>query len=324
MIKGEIEHVLVHDTGNFWLIDDLFVTDALSEAQAQMAGKYHRELEEIHNFDQGQTKEFVLVNDQVRALQIVLQWPGSEFLLEVYRPDGSLFDTTQSTTPPITMNVDQAEVGNWRLRVTAVVVENGEPGALVVGAYNEEDVDNDGILESSDNCPWEKNPDQQDTDGDGRGDACDNCPVLANPDQVDVYPLDAPEGAGNGIGDACEEIPDDIDEDGVINVNDVCPTVPNPLQDDNDADGVGDACDNCPNLANADQQDSNGDGTGDVCDGPALNCDINQNGKFDGRDVAEFQKGCKAGTATWLCDVNGDGRFGLRDTLSYRRECKVR
>lgn len=71
------------------------------------------------------------------------------------------------------------------------------------------DADNDGILNSPDNCPLVANPDQQDTDRDGadkQGDACDNCPTVPNLDQEDVDK--------DGLGDACD---DDIDNDGKFN-----------------------------------------------------------------------------------------------------------
>jgi hypothetical protein len=45
----------------------------------------------------------------------------------------------------------------------------------------------------------------------------------------------------------------DIDCDGVANVDDNCPEVPNAGQMDTDADGVGDLCDTCPTMANIDQ-----------------------------------------------------------------------
>lgn len=58
----------------------------------------------------------------------------------------------------------------------------------------------------------------------------------------------------------------DKDRDGIIDIDDNCPLVPNPLQEDEDGDGIGDACDNCPLVANPDQNDYDGDGIGDTCD----------------------------------------------------------
>jgi polyhydroxybutyrate depolymerase len=60
------------------------------------------------------------------------------------------------------------------------------------------DTDDDGVLDGTDNCPLDFNPDQSDDDGDGDGtaDACDNCLGLSNENQED-YDYD-------GMGDACE------------------------------------------------------------------------------------------------------------------------
>ncbi|MFQ5412757.1 MAG: thrombospondin type 3 repeat-containing protein, partial [Phycisphaerae bacterium] len=50
----------------------------------------------------------------------------------------------------------------------------------------------------------------------------------------------------NGRADDCESIAGDSDGDGIIDLFDNCPLVPNPTQTDTDGDGVGDACDACP------------------------------------------------------------------------------
>ena len=59
---------------------------------------------------------------------------------------------------------------------------------------------------------------------------------------------------------------DDIDGDGIPNLEDNCACTPNPDQKDSDADGVGDACDNCIYHYNPEQYDRDGDGVGDRCD----------------------------------------------------------
>ncbi len=58
----------------------------------------------------------------------------------------------------------------------------------------------------------------------------------------------------------------DSDGDGVKDVCDNCPNVPNPDQLDSDVDKLGDVCDNCPQAHNPGQQDMDKDGIGDACD----------------------------------------------------------
>ncbi len=72
--------------------------------------------------------------------------------------------------------------------------------------------------------------------------------------------------------------PSDQDKDGIIDTQDNCPRLSNPIQEDLDWNQIGDKCedfdrdgimnttDNCPNLPNANQQDTDGDKMGDSCD----------------------------------------------------------
>ncbi len=62
----------------------------------------------------------------------------------------------------------------------------------------DDDPDNDGVIDSLDNCPASYNPDQQDTDNDGIGDLCDACPNdvdtnlngVCDSDEADICQLD--------------------------------------------------------------------------------------------------------------------------------------
>jgi hypothetical protein len=75
------------------------------------------------------------------------------------------------------------------------------------------DYDNDGIINSSDNCPFTSNSNQSDVDGDGVGDVCDNCPNVSNPDQLDTD--------HNGVGDVCQFLCGDANGDDKVNLLDV-------------------------------------------------------------------------------------------------------
>ncbi len=190
------------------------------------------------------------------------------------------------------------------------------------------DVDDDGVPDSSDNCPFEANPGQEDRDGDGLGDVCDpdadgdgvddatdNCDLPNGPalgscvggdPSLFLEPCSGDLDCGgalscdraqtdanaNGIGDACE---DDLDRFGS---SDNCPGVFNEFQVDSDADGVGDLCDNCPLDPNPDQRDGDGNGFGDVCDGGA---DLDGDGWPNALDL------CPVDSDPGQQDSDGDG-----------------
>jgi hypothetical protein len=86
-------------------------------------------------------------------------------------------------------------------------------------------------------------------DGYVRGSAADvSLPTCSAPATVNVTMATPDELLGGGGGEPDAGVPDDIDEDGVLNEADNCPSVPNPDQIDSDDDGIGNACDDtaCP------------------------------------------------------------------------------
>jgi len=133
------------------------------------------------------------------------------------------------------------------------------------------DMDGDRVLDVNDNCLiqedrygrhiYSHNIAQIDSDNDGTGDKCEDA------DRDGWYFFESPIGrtrsAYFSLNDNC---PADIDNDGILNANDLCPMTPSSDNADTDGDGVGNACDNCPNTSNANQRDADGDGVGDVCD----------------------------------------------------------
>ncbi len=167
------------------------------------------------------------------------------------------------------------------------------------------DTDNDGLLDSVDNCPLVYNPTQADSDNDGAGDDCDNCPTLANPGQVDAD--------GDGLGDACDNCrlvvnpgQEDGEGDGVGDACDNCAVVANPGQLDVDGDNLGDACDNCPQASNPSQDDTDTDGVGDACD----NCDLLANPGQQNTDTDTLGNACDNCPAV----INNDQSYNIAMT----------
>ena len=86
---------------------------------------------------------------------------------------------------------------------------------------------------------------------------------IVNPVKVDEITRNNPFDSGSDEFDGV--VSEDRDGDGVGDLCDTCPGIPDPEQLDVDMDTFGDLCDNCPDHANPGQEDSDGDGIGDAC-----------------------------------------------------------
>jgi von Willebrand factor type A domain/Thrombospondin type 3 repeat/Putative metal-binding motif len=184
--------------------------------------------------------------------------------------------------------------------------EVADPNPGMDALVAQEDDDEDGFINTSDNCPELANPNQEDTDNDGVGDLCDNCKPLPNRGQED--------SDDDGEGDVCEDAllkGGDKDGDGVKNEDDLCPTSADPDNANSDKDGWGDACDNCKNVSNNDQLDTDGDGKGDACDEDAPPADD------DGDGVANSKDNCPKLKTLTIDDLDKDGVGDLCDNCPY-------
>ena len=193
--------------------------------------------------------------------------------------------------------------------ITSTCAPNNGISYGLFDAPGDPDQDNDGFVDSSDNCPAVSNSDQANNDLDTQGDACDddddNDGVLDGSDNCVFAANKRPTDNDNdGQGDICDG---DDDSDGVADAADNCPFASNTDQQDTDADGEGDACDcdddgdgvddvldNCPLTAN-DQADLDGDVIGDACD-----ADI------DGDGIGNLEDVCPL-TSDDQADSDGDG-----------------
>lgn len=135
---SQIDHVIVHNSGNYWLIDNLMVVDLLQETLILLPEDYAAILDELHTISPGGVENFlVLIENIATNLQIILNWFGSEMKLAVYDPDGLLYGEYQTTEPPIEIEIVDPKPGEWRFEVTAVdIPEDNYPFAIVAATKN--------------------------------------------------------------------------------------------------------------------------------------------------------------------------------------------
>lgn len=180
-----IAYVVIHDTGNYWLIDDLEVSDLLAKTKIFMPKDFtSNENEYVETINAGGSIQKSFLNSTSQPIELILGWAGSEFGVQVYRPDATLYGEYQSGKPPIIIDIPNAIQGEWRFVINAIDIPHNEyPFAFIIGLP---DFDKDGIADTKDNCPNGFNPDQIDNNGNGIGDVCENNhePVAnAGPDQ---------------------------------------------------------------------------------------------------------------------------------------------
>jgi hypothetical protein len=133
--SSNIAYVIVHDTGNYWLIDDLRVRDLLRETDAFMPPSATSVFQALGTIDIGSSMEYDFVNNELQVLKILLNWGGSKLGIQVIRPDGTVFGEWESENPPIRIVVPSAEPGAWTIVVTAIDVPyNGYPFAVDVAS----------------------------------------------------------------------------------------------------------------------------------------------------------------------------------------------
>lgn len=232
--------------------------------------------------------------------------PPTSSRVGVGSPWGSPVATKGANELSATVQVNFDATGGTCNYFALSLVAGGFAGATSAHTtVGQGDRDNDGVPNSTDNCPDTPNANQLNSDGDFPGNACDNCPTVTNASQSD--------GDVDGVGDSCDNCPGvpnttqtDSDNDGLGNVCDNCPTISNSTQVDTDLDGVGDVCDNCPAAGNSTQLDSDGDGLGNACDSCPAMPNANQLDS-DGDGVGNVCDNCPTVANASQSDVDLDG-----------------
>jgi hypothetical protein len=238
---------------------------------------------------------------------------GPAFMAESGGLKDSCFDTDANGVP---VDNDLDTLANF-----------ADPDCGIAGGASpyDNDVDGDGWLNATDNCPTTANVDQLDGDGDSVGDDCDGLNVDSDADTV----VDAGKGNGTAVsatydndrtcvetyttqlaaggGSPCSTV-FDANDDAVADVNDYA--------NDEDGDGISDACEG--GMRDAPAEDADADGLPDGCedvDGDTVvdasetdpnDADTDGDGVKDGLEVAVGTDPLTDGGYV-AADTDGDG-----------------
>ncbi|WP_028892116.1 T9SS C-terminal target domain-containing protein [Tenacibaculum sp. 47A_GOM-205m] len=153
--------------------------------------------------------------------------------------------TVEDVTPPITITKD----------IVVSLDSNGNaiinPGDIDNGSYDASGIASMSLSQTNFNCPNLTDYTVTLTVVDSNGlSSSEEAVVTFISDDLD----------NDLIADVCD---DDIDGDGVLNINDNCPTTSNPDQKDLDKNGIGDVCDSS-DLSVSNGFSPNGDGVNDT------------------------------------------------------------
>ncbi|MEP2238998.1 MAG: thrombospondin type 3 repeat-containing protein, partial [Maribacter sp.] len=218
------------------------------------------------------------------------------------------FSTTPSSSGWQTFSTTFTPTSNEMLDL-GIRVESGQTGDRILldntviraNVTAVGDDDNDGIINTNDNCPNTPAGDTvdengctvitiPDSDNDGVANADDDCPNTPTGDTVDE----------NGC---TVTTVTDSDNDGVADADDDCPNTPTgdtvdengctvTIISDSDNDGVADADDDCPNTPTGDTVDANG-------------CTITTDTDSDNDGVADIDDDCPNTPLGDTVDANG-------------------
>ncbi len=220
-----------------------------------------------------------------------------------------------------------------------------------LSTLNNIDSDNDGLINSIDNCPFdddcdddglidgnkgtedaningivdvgETDPEAFDTDGDGisdgvergittpQGEDTDSTMFVSDSDPFTTSDPANPDSDGDGLLDGQE----DKNQNGGIDAGESSPTIT-----DTDLDTIEDSNDNCPAIINPEQQDVDINGIGDACEVKFLRGDSNTDGKIDISDGINIFNYLFLGIGGMSCldagDVNDGGEVDISDGIA--------